>query len=112
MKPPHQCIVIVVGAGASQPYGFPLGRQLMKVAASQNPFLDTHVDFGPEDLEEDLRFTEAELSAFQSDLARSRRATIDAFLADRPDYAHIGRVVISMIIAQCEDRDRLAGMDI
>jgi hypothetical protein len=87
--------VLILGAGASYQYGFPLGSELRKDILSlsnvQNPILSNsgivhHGDMGD----------------FCHYFKNSRIASIDAFLAVRPEFAETGKKAIAAFILNYE----------
>lgn len=95
--------VLVLGAGASNPYGFPLGADLKQriVGLCSNA-----------DSAECKQFVEAELpkeqiQVFHTDLVRSIHGTIDAFLEDRPSHRDIGAFAIAHILMRLEDEQSI-----
>ncbi len=95
--------VFVTGAGASAPYGFPLGMQLAGGIIGwlrQPQSLEQLKPFGF-DREQMLRFADA--------LQQSGRQSVDAFLEHRPDYIQIGKLAIANSLIQCEQLPMLFG---
>lgn len=90
-------IVFVVGAGASHPYGFPLGGEL-KDAIVQSLEGGNVVRSALEKLGHSSRRVES----FRHDLMGSGSYTIDDFLSDRSDYLDIGRFCVGFQIHQRE----------
>ncbi|HBB67905.1 MAG: hypothetical protein A2X28_04000 [Elusimicrobia bacterium GWA2_56_46] len=89
--------VLVLGAGASIPYGYPSGPGLVKdiihslsKADRINPNYHRQLVF--------MGFQEALISAFINDLMRSNVRSIDEFLECRPDYREIGKIAIAQSI--------------
>ena len=77
--------VLILGAGASTPYGFPTGEELITGilrGLNSNPQKSRLMDAG---------FESAEINKFRVDLKGSKTFTIDAFLEYRPDMAKIGK---------------------
>lgn len=111
--PQDRYIVIVLGAGASRPFGFPLGRSLMQRAATFDPFSTGHPRFSFDlaDLDDDLRFTVQDFRRFQEALAGSRCATIDTFLLEQPQYRHIGRMIVALLITASENAGQVNALD-
>jgi hypothetical protein len=97
--------VLVLGAGASIPYGFPSGAQLRKeickLAANPAPIQTgmAVLSLGGVDV--------GELQIFGEAFAKSNIVSIDAFLAKRPELARIGKLVIAAILCDREKPDRL-----
>ncbi len=95
--------VLVLGAGASTPYGFPLGRQL-KQQIIQNTH-DVNTSQGKQLLE--AGFGDKDISDFHTDLIRSIHPTIDAFLEDRPSRRDVGAFAIAQVLMPLEREDTL-----
>jgi len=74
--------VVVLGAGASNPYGYPLGRELVNHIVRMNAGRGSHL-FGPG------------FERFQLQLKRSAMYSVDAFLEYRPEYTAIGSNAIA-----------------
>jgi len=91
--------VLVLGAGASAPYGFPSGQKLCDI------------------IKVDLNRTQDELDRmgvhkrsydmFRQQLQRAGRSSVDAFLESRPDLIGQGRLAIALALLPCEKEDRL-----
>jgi hypothetical protein len=81
--------VLILGAGASQPYGLPLGSQLRDSvlrAVDNVEFRSLHQESsGPEE----------ELSEFALDLATSGFSSVDAFLEERPQWTGVGKLAMA-----------------
>jgi len=91
-----QPTVFVLGAGASAPYGFPLGRTLMaeifqKLGKAGN-FHD-HVQACAPD---------ADIPRFRARLSASGRSSIDLFLEKRPNFLDVGKAAIVRALAPYE----------
>ena len=91
--------VLILGAGASKPYGFPLGTELVRllVGAQRQELLLKRWGVDPN-----------EFGRFQEELHRSR-FTIDAFLEHRNEFLTIGKLAIAQEIGRCESEGRLFG---
>lgn len=84
--------VFILGAGASAPYGFPIGSQLVA------DIIELHHD----EKAERAGFDRVVHSDFVKALSKSDRNSIDEFLSRYPDFADIGRYVIARILSECE----------
>lgn len=90
----QKTITLILGAGASHPYGFPCGDGLIsKILEHKSPSSGP----GPE------RHNEA----FRNDLKTSQLDSIDQFLALRREYAHSGKLSIYERIAHHENKDQI-----
>lgn len=92
--------VLFLGAGASQPYGFPLGSELHKTIVS---------DIGGElsGLVESLGLNNAKFKQFQEAIKYTDHNTIDTFLEHKLNFREIGSVVIAYAIMKRENKDIL-----
>ena len=92
---------LVLGAGASAPYGFPLGRNLLLeigrelYSGSVNPYQNTLIECG---------FAINDLRKFAVELLNSMQPSVDAFLENRPEYMQIGKHAIAAKLIQLEER--------
>ena len=87
--------VLVLGAGASAPYGFPLGfaltNQIANIRNSESQRLMVLAGANA-----------TEIKSMASALQGSRIYSIDAFLARRTEFSEVGRLAIATIIKQAE----------
>lgn len=93
--------VLILGAGASQPYGFPLGNELRKNILA---FLLSH---GSQEyrLLRARGYNDDYMNAFRRDLNDAQHETIDDFLTDRPTYRTIGNDAIATALMSCENHE-------
>lgn len=95
----------VLGAGASKPYGFPLGRELKQrvVEITTRPRVTSPL--------QQLGFDRnGELGSFGRALAGSRLPSVDAFLANRlEEFGAVGRAAIAEALIGFERRNLLSG---
>jgi hypothetical protein len=85
--------VLVLGAGASADYEFPLGRSLLlQICRSLD---DRKKDVGLKKTLLDLGFARGEIGAFAAELRFSMQPSVDAFLENRPEYMDIGKAAIA-----------------
>jgi hypothetical protein len=92
--------VFVLGAGASMPYGFPSGAQLRTEICSIG-LNGSSMKLGRQLLD----LAELSSNAFKSfgeAFSRSSIASIDSFLAKRPHYMEVGKVLIAGILCERE----------
>lgn len=86
--------VLVLGAGASVPYGFPSGEDLLKEITSY-----------PERYAESirpLRFGQPHIDEFVRELSRSNAPSVDTFLGYREKYRELGKAAIASLIMSKE----------
>ena len=88
--------VLVLGAGASIPYGFPSGFAL------REQILDIHNDRDDVRKLAELGFDVGALGAFQRRFQASHLASIDLFLKQQPEYAPLGKLCIAACIGRVE----------
>lgn len=96
--------VLILGAGASIPYGFPSGRELLKRVVSsldQNAsgnWIKKLMDFG---IRGDV------IRTFSYELKYSGRPSVDAFLEHRAEFLKVGKLAIALGLIPCEEEHRL-----
>jgi len=95
--------VLVLGAGASLPYRFPLGQELKKTIIVNTASASS--TSGKQFLE--AGFSEDQVLEFNKDLVRSIFPTIDAFLENRPSRREIGAFAIAQALMPIEDENVL-----
>jgi hypothetical protein len=83
---------LILGAGASEPYDYPLSRRLIEEILSMG---------GPEYVA--LNINPTEFQAFQSDLRNSHQPSIDAFLEQRQEFLRAGKLAIAYRITRYEN---------
>jgi hypothetical protein len=93
--------VLILGAGASKPYGLPLGRELrdlvLKIYAN-DPILRLLKQFD---------VTEEEFRNFKVDLQMSASPTVDAFLEERSKWMKVGKIATAIALDGKENEDVL-----
>jgi len=102
--------VLVLGAGASMPFGFPSGRDLIskiceffKKEINSRKLILRNSSSNP--------FTVERTESFVSQLSRTPNVSIDEFLRDRPDFWEIGKIGIAAVLLGCEDPDIAASVE-
>jgi len=95
---------LVLGAGASFPYGFPLGNELMKIISNElvpnlNPEWDYHL--------KQRNISKGMIQKFGQALLNSRRFSIDEFLARRNEFTEVGKLCIALALIPRENKQRL-----
>lgn len=95
--------VLILGAGASKPYGFPLGTELRHniiemLKAPNTPGYRALDSCG---------FSSTDISTFREELHDSLHDTIDDFISDRPSRRAIGTHAIVIALMMCEEHDHV-----
>ncbi len=93
--------VLVLGAGASCPYGFPLGPQLKPQILSKRNDTATRKQLSS------LGFEDSLVDDFYEKLQRGGHSTIDIFLEKKPNFRDLGAHLIADTIMPYEHRDSL-----
>jgi hypothetical protein len=83
--------VFILGAGASMPYGFPSGSQLVGWICQNPP----------------AGFDDYLTRKFVDDLRESDQLSVDAFLEHRPEFLEIGKFAIATRLIQSERHENL-----
>ena len=92
-------IVLILGAGASAPYGFPIGDRLRKLILANL----THTSRKIIQPIVELGFTAQEIDTFRQAFDKSQQPSIDAFLEHRSDdYMEIGKLAIAATLIPFE----------
>jgi hypothetical protein len=86
--------VLVLGAGASQPYGYPLGSELRDILCSENSDFVTLVENAGHD--------RGQIMHFMAEFGNSNLASVDIFLERRPALAALGRTMIAAALLRRE----------
>ena len=91
----------MLGAGAGQPYGFPLGPRLKHDILSQKNNAETQNNLLT------LGFAASLIDDFYNKLTYSSHATIDIFLEKKTDFRELGAHLIARSIMPCENHKML-----
>lgn len=93
---------LILGAGASQPYGYPIGIQLRENIIN-------HLDSNKPGYQalRSIGFSRSDILEFRTDLKGSMTYNIDDFLQYREDLKEIGKVSIAYMINSCEYKKNL-----
>lgn len=95
-------LVLVLGAGASYPYGFPLGRRLVfdivQELQSSGSTLSVLLQLG---------YQRSDLNQFADALHRSNLPSIDSFLESRSALQELGKLAIAASLIPREDPRKL-----
>lgn len=97
--------VLVLGAGARKPYGFPTGLELLRYVC---------VNLQRPRQRKILRangFLDGEIDQFREALFYSGRTSVDFFLEHRPEFIRIGKASICMTLIPFEIESKLFTMD-
>ncbi len=88
--------VLVLGAGASAPYGFPSGQRLADLICA-----------APRTTMDGTGISMQDYQLFKELLLRSGCSSVDAFLESRPEYLNIGKAAIGAILLPMEKTSNL-----
>ncbi len=94
--------VLILGAGASVPFGFPTGEGLKNEMCNRTLLSDGLVNI--------LRssgFNAETIGRFRTALIRSGRPSVDAFLEYREEFVDVGKAAIACTLLPLEKTDRL-----
>lgn len=112
--------VLVLGAGASFPYGFPVGKRLIENIVDglrgadllAQPFPPPKVTAGVlVKYLEWCRHSFAEMASFKRELVEAGPRSIDVFLANRDEFMEIGKRAIAATLISCEQPEKLKAID-
>lgn len=99
-------VVLILGAGASAPYGFPLGTKLMTEVINnlqgQSRYNELLYEFG---------FTPYQQKQFASELRNAMQPSIDSFVQNRKDFLEIGKATIAASLIPYENTPDLMKRD-
>ena len=95
--------VLVLGAGASNPYGYPTGRQLKKLIIDNVIIPQSRMGA----ILSYQAIRENQILAFRKALLRSGQGSIDAFLEHQPQHTVLGKLAITVALAEIENIDRM-----
>lgn len=99
--------VLVLGAGASIPYGFPSGLQLLHQIAMPQSDYDGEVHVGIRQMLRRLGHREDDVNAFEQAVRVSGLRSIDHFLELNQQFNEMGRTAITCAIVRCENDKEL-----
>ena len=99
----RQPTVIILGAGASSDYGFPLGRRLLyKIFQQLRPKAKAWI---PKLIE--CGISSEEVEKFREALLLSQASSVDSFIEHRPEFMRVGKLVIALSLILAEDDNQL-----
>lgn len=87
---------LILGAGASAPFGLPTGYDLLRAVLALN---EEHAQFSP--------FEPSQVKRFKEALSKSGKTSVDAFLEHRPEFIQIGKAAIAIILISRENEGAL-----
>ncbi|KPK77106.1 MAG: hypothetical protein AMJ89_03050 [candidate division Zixibacteria bacterium SM23_73] len=96
--------VLILGAGASMPYGFPSGRELLRIIYDRLQF-DPPGEWITTLLK--LNIPKDCIRTFRNALRYSGSSSVDAFLEHRPKFLEIGKLAITLSLIPFEEESRL-----
>jgi len=94
-------VVLILGAGASQPFGLPLGKGLLSMILNVDEKTDEFrflMNSG---------FDAMKINEFRSELRLAGRTSVDAFLETNEEFMDVGKAMISLLLANCEKGQKL-----
>jgi len=94
--------VFVLGAGASQPFAFPTGRELVDHTVQALQSNENRAFFTQ------LGFAEEDVIRFRDQLWGSGRNSVDAFLEHREEFVDVGKAVIAWALYEANDSRMIA----
>lgn len=92
--------VLVLGAGASHDYGFPTGRNLLRLILSDLDTAGWH-----KDTLHQLGFEDPEMTSFREELSSSGQGSVDEFVESRQEYLALGKAAIASRLVPQERPD-------
>ena len=101
--------VFVLGAGASNTYGFPLGAKL-----TQNIYITLKESRGPGSdymLLKEIGFSQNDINKFADDLEKSNLPSVDTFLMRKPQFMDLAKHAIAIELVKKEHQHELLQRD-
>ncbi len=92
--------VLILGAGASMPYGFPSGQGLVDLICNEGPGFKQLVAASAEVMPRDV-------SNFVTALSRADPESIDVFLGNNPEFEDVGKAAIAATLLPRERESEL-----
>jgi hypothetical protein len=94
--------IIILGAGANKPYGFPLGSEL------RDSVIKKQEDFWLRNSSLEIGFSSIEYAVFTDNLAYSGYASVDAYLENNDRWLDLGKAAIALDLLgyeySCEEK--------
>ncbi len=100
-------IVFILGAGASMPYQFPSGRDLMQSILQNLGYKDG----GFYKKIKEFFDTEEIIDEFFHDLAESGQLSVDAFLEHRREFLDVGKLAIALYLIKLEQEGNIFNIE-
>ncbi len=101
----EQETALILGAGASMPFGFPTGRELLDKVCGYLHFGDKMARRAT--AVEQLKFSTLEINEFRTALLRSGQNSVDAFLEHNKEFEEIGKASIAEVLLTYEKTEQL-----
>lgn len=113
--------VLILGAGASRPYSFPVASELRNLILQENESAEllSHLGFQGNGIGEFRAWVDESLDQREQEEAQRKRFktrfglsefySIDAFLAYNPEFEFLGRMMMAAILLRCENITALRG---
>lgn len=101
----HQTTTLVVGAGGSEPYGFPVGSDLMKWIVRDTDPGNRHSSQAKVLM--DAGASETDLDTLHNKLKHTHLYSIDLFLERWPELLDVGKLAIAAELIPCERQEYL-----
>lgn len=101
--------VLILGAGASMPYGFLSGEELVKIIEKRDEvYWEKSIRKGKFYLYGGFGYKISDYLTFRRELLKSHQSSVDAFLEWRSEFMEIGKLVIADILIEHENQETLA----
>ncbi len=96
--------LFILGAGASNPYGYPVGAGLRRFIIKDFPSLiEKYIHSETETMtQHHRRVHREEANRFSETFSKSSLPSVDLFIALNPEFADIGRKAIAIFISRHE----------
>lgn len=105
-------MVLILGAGASVPYGFPTAEQLCRwvkgIIDPEEPVRQTESNEAVRVVQE-MGYEKELCEEFVYTLSRSAQSSVDAFLTDQAAFMDIGKAFMAYFLIRCEEEGKLFG---
>lgn len=92
--------LFILGAGASIPYGYPSGATLRNQICEGSRGVSTEL---ARNISTSFDFSAVDVMEFAREFQQSRIASIDSFLAKRPEYSDLGKAAIATLLIPHEN---------